>query len=442
LSASHILSIVNYEKMPFLDAIIENITIILKKTRLSSEFTVRIEEQASDYVTLLRTVNQNNYLDRYKHSLNIYEDELSNRLLNEVGAIKLSLLCNINQGIAIKNNRGKSITLDSNYDTKDPLYKLLDGRDINRYAISWSGKYLIYNIDRIHSCKRKDIFVVPEKLLFRRVSRNLIFAYDNNQYFCLNTLVLVTMKNDCAQPPIKYLLAVLNSKLMDYIYNKTYRSTKKVFSEIQARSIGQLPILVSDNAMQKAFVERANILLELKDNKLQNDKLIFMDFTKKYTASYEAPIKNSIAPGAFINYIYKGNSSKISALTSAVNDRIVTIYSNVSSGSRYELIKFEVKDHYQRQYLKLYLENLTEEQLTEINQYSGNILDKVLQITIPDYDKPEVVRKVVNEWSQLQAEITDLKKKIEETDKEIDQMVYELYGLTEDEIKIVEEETN
>jgi hypothetical protein len=32
----------------------------------------------------------------------------------------------------------------------------------------------------------------------------------------------------------------------------------------------------------------------------------------------------------------------------------------------------------------------------------------------------------------------DLKIQIDTTDKEIDQMVYELYGLTEDEIEIVE----
>ena len=33
----------------------------------------------------------------------------------------------------------------------------------------------------------------------------------------------------------------------------------------------------------------------------------------------------------------------------------------------------------------------------------------------------------------------ELKQQINQTDKEIDQMVYELYGLTEEEIKIVEE---
>ena len=62
-----------------------------------------------------------------------------------------------------------------------------------------------------------------------------------------------------------------------------------------------------------------------------------------------------------------------------------------------------------------------------------------MQIEIPDYDKYQVVKKVVKEWENLQQEIEDLEEKIEETDSEIDQMVYELYDLDDDEIEIVEE---
>jgi hypothetical protein len=38
-----------------------------------------------------------------------------------------------------------------------------------------------------------------------------------------------------------------------------------------------------------------------------------------------------------------------------------------------------------------------------------------------------------------QEKATSLKTEIDQTDKEIDRMVYELYGLTEEEVKIVEE---
>lgn len=41
-------------------------------------------------------------------------------------------------------------------------------------------------------------------------------------------------------------------------------------------------------------------------------------------------------------------------------------------------------------------------------------------------------------FEDKKVEAQTLKSEIEKTDKEIDQMVYELYGLTENEIKIVE----
>jgi len=61
-----------------------------------------------------------------------------------------------------------------------------------------------------------------------------------------------------------------------------------------------------------------------------------------------------------------------------------------------------------------------------------------LQVEIPDYNKEHVVKKVVKEWESLQQEIIDLKSEIEKIDNEIDQMVYKLYNLTEEEIQIVE----
>ena len=48
-----------------------------------------------------------------------------------------------------------------------------------------------------------------------------------------------------------------------------------------------------------------------------------------------------------------------------------------------------------------------------------------------------------DEWEEYfmayKTEINALQAQINQTDNEIDQLVYELYGLTQDEIKIVEE---
>jgi hypothetical protein len=58
----------------------------------------------------------------------------------------------------------------------------------------------------------------------------------------------------------------------------------------------------------------------------------------------------------------------------------------------------------------------------------------------------ELVHRMVASSKQIVAAKTDhertvLERQIDATDREIDQLVYELYGLTDDEIKIVEEAT-
>lgn len=105
---------------------------------------------------------------------------------------------------------------------------------------------------------------------------------------------------------------------------------------------------------------------------------------------------------------------------------------------RQELAKFEVKDIHRRQYLKQYLENLPQQEMAKLNSSTGNILQKALDIQIPDYNQHNVVRRVMSEWEQLQGKIMKIKETIEGVDREIDHLVYRLYGLTGEEIMVVE----
>ena len=54
--------------------------------------------------------------------------------------------------------------------------------------------------------------------------------------------------------------------------------------------------------------------------------------------------------------------------------------------------------------------------------------------------KTEQEEKWLDRFNRMSAQEREIKQVIDKTDKEIDRMVYELYGLTEDEIKIVEQQ--
>lgn len=250
--------IINYVDMPFENAVVENVTLIIQNGQLD-DYPIEIFSDDLESISLLTTKSKINFLSQNNFSFNVNTNEIIENIFSK--KIKpLKEFCEVNQAIALKGD--KSLSLKYN-NPKGKYYKLLDGRNINRYTIEWDGVFLDYDLERIHSCKRKDIFESKEKLMFRRVSENLIFTYDNEQYYALNTIVVANLYPN-KSISLKYILAILNSKLLNYLYKGRFKSTKKVFSEIQARSVEQLPIAESKN--QQAFVSIVDFILSMNSN--------------------------------------------------------------------------------------------------------------------------------------------------------------------------------
>jgi hypothetical protein len=261
-------SIVTYDKMPFEHAVVENVTIVLSK-QVNLDYDIAIYGQDKSAIELLQTKRKEDFNKPPTYAFAIFSNPLVDRIFSS-GYDSLDMHCLINQGIALKGDRSLSLGRAC---PKPNYYKVLDGRNINKYNICWDGKYLEYNIERIHSCKRKDIFETDEKLFFRRVSREFIFAYDNSQYYALNTLVVVNRK-DTSPLSLKYLLALLNAKLLNYIYKSQFKSTKKVFSEIQARSVGKIPVKVIPTDEQETLICLTDEIMTLKRDNPESDTTI------------------------------------------------------------------------------------------------------------------------------------------------------------------------
>ena len=254
--------IVGFPILPFEDAVVETVLIHYKKYK-TENYIVPIKALSPNSILNVssiktETINRDKKYS-FVYSLNPIIEKVYDKKHLSFGEI-----CDINQGIALKGD--KSLSLKDTNSTGE-YYKLLDGRNIKKYKLEWDGVYLDYDLDRIHSCKRKDIFESKEKLFFRRVSSSLIFTYDNSQYFALNTLIVVNKKDAKFGPNIKFILGLMNSKLMNYIYKNKFKSTKKVFSEIQARSVKELPIISTSAENETLMVDLVNQILDKKSTK-------------------------------------------------------------------------------------------------------------------------------------------------------------------------------
>jgi len=348
--------VVQYSYLPFADAIVENITLFFRKN-MSVKY-INITEQTPNDIRVMKTLDTSSIKTAHKNIIQLNFSEITNKL--DKIENKLDDFVEINQAIALKGD--KSLSVKNEF--KPHYYKLIDGKHINKYLIKWGGDYLEHDLDRIHSCKRKDIFESKEKLFFRRVSSNLIFTFDNEQYFALNTIVVVNLREKVIIP-LKALLAILNSKLLNYYYTNKYKSTKTVFSEIQARTVKLLPI---PNILEN----ESNYLLEKADQMLSLNKEL-QEISSKFHRTLERKFELETLPKKLQEW--------------------------------YELNFAEFVKELGKKKIKL---SLSEEGEWE------------------DY------------FLQEQQKALEIKAKIEATDKEIDQMVYELYGLTPEEIEIVE----
>jgi type I restriction-modification system DNA methylase subunit len=266
--------IVNFDKLPFKDAIVENIVLVLRKKyddleRKNNNVSI-ISVDENEKFNLDKIIIQRLFLKTPKNSFNITINPIQSdlKLKIEINTTKLGELLYVNQAIALKSDRTKWVSDKKKNNQHKPL--LVGGKNINRYSLSWDGIYLNYNLEGIHSCKREDIFLSTEKILFRRVANRLIATLDTNQFYALHTIVVMNLKPDIGQD-IRFFLGLFNSTLINYYYKITFASTKTIFSEIGARQVQELPIKKIDSKDDKKLhdevVKHVETMLELNKQK-------------------------------------------------------------------------------------------------------------------------------------------------------------------------------
>ena len=101
--------------------------------------------------------------------------------------------------------------------------------------------------------------------MIRQVGKYPICAYDNEQYYTLNTIYNVIVTDNLFNT--KYIIALLNAKLMQSIWKEIYPEQKDVFPRLKKEQLVEIPIPVISIEQQKQIVDIVDqILFEKKAN--------------------------------------------------------------------------------------------------------------------------------------------------------------------------------
>lgn len=277
LENTSIISIVDFQEIKiFEDAVVDSVIIILKK---EIDFNSKI-----NYLNKVENLALNNYKkeiilqsDLKKNEDFAFNMQSENLLLKKIfnNSIKLQEIVDFNQGIITGDNK-KFITKEENQFTK----KIITGKNIERYQLNYDNEFIIYDTEKLHRSRNKEIFEVKEKILLRQTGSYPIATIDFDGYYTLDTIHNgKILRNDFI---LKYILTLLNSKLFRYIYSNLVNEEGKVFAQVKIIYINSLPIKKATENQQQSLATKAEQMLAFNQELHEKTQKALELLTTKY----------------------------------------------------------------------------------------------------------------------------------------------------------------
>ena len=376
VSKTKIEQVILYRYQVFEDVTAETCIFICSK---SSEINEEIK------VASLDTLNQNNNIEYQKISQSYWQKNYetgfnvlySQEKLNLVEQIykkstTINKIASITIGIKpYQTNKGtpkqsKKDVENRIYDSETQINELYQpyivGSNITKYHIKKPiNKYIKYG-DWLAE-PRKSLNFKSRKIVIRQTSDKIIAAIDEDGYYDLNNVHNFIVNVDNYE--LKYLLIILNSKLIDFVYKFLVPESGRVFAEVKAINIAKLPIIETPLINQAKLAQKAEQMIELNKQ------------------------------------LYLGIDSAI------------------------ELIKAEYQP-------KKISKNLEKFYTLGVHPFIEELEKQKVKLSLSQ--KEELIA-----WYKEKSEkLNQIQSEIDKLDKTIDQEVYKLYNLTEEEIKIIE----
>jgi len=109
---------------------------------------------------------------------------------------------------------------------------VLTGKEIFKFNCVAPKRFIKFEPKKLQQVAPEEKYRAGEKLIYRFISKELIFSYDNQQLLTLNSANILIPR--IARYPIKAILGLFNSSLYQYIFQKKFNSIKILRGQIES----------------------------------------------------------------------------------------------------------------------------------------------------------------------------------------------------------------
>jgi type I restriction-modification system DNA methylase subunit len=223
----------------------------------------------------------------------LLKNSSDNLLMKRIEACTVTLgsISTVKSGLkAYETGKGRPVQTDQmkknrvyHSDTKKGSHyrPYLEGRDVKRYRLDWSGQYLKYG-ENLAAPRKPELFK-GERILVRQIPSLPPYSINgaitsNNEVNDINSMIIIHSINYS----LKFILGIINSRLITYWFNITFdKFQRAIFPQFKVNELEQFPIPVldlskkADKAKHDKLVSLVDKMLELKQKEAakQNPQL-------------------------------------------------------------------------------------------------------------------------------------------------------------------------
>jgi Eco57I restriction-modification methylase/TaqI-like C-terminal specificity domain len=317
-----------------------------------------------------------------------------------------------------------------------PDYRpILMGTSVDRYTCEWTGTYVKFIPRELKSNADITMYDVPEKVLLRRTGSYLLAGLDTQRLLAIKNLYVLIPISERGLSA-KFLLALLNSKLLDTYNQAVLGNAGDAFAQLKKTDIEDFPIRFTNFILSPEqrihYLEKARNLYEYCLSK--NDQDCVLGFVDHHLSNdpEESDVVHDLL--AFLaEEMIRLNKEKRAAQKEFLDWLVTTLrilHDRVGRKGIDVLTGRSKLADYPGDYQKGESPLAFEELLDILRKNKGRF-----GVSLSDTG---LVERLRNEFEGSLERVLPLKDRLAKTDALIDQVVYQLYGLTEEEIGVVE----
>jgi SAM-dependent methyltransferase/predicted site-specific integrase-resolvase len=241
------------KKVKYLNRVFKNVftpvirlDVVNKKPHSSN--TIQAEKDGSIY-----EIEQSRIQNNADHILNVFTDTADISLFDKTYSIEHTTLKDKAEwALGVVTGDNKKHLSDKKTKTNEPI---LTGKDIKKFTTVPAQNFIEFNPDDFQQVAPVYKYRAKEKLIYKFISKELVFSYDDKQTLTLNSANILIPKVE--DYPIKTILALFNSSLYQLLYQKKFGAIKILKGDIE-----QLPLPIIDKKKHKEIEHLVNKLLD------------------------------------------------------------------------------------------------------------------------------------------------------------------------------------